>query len=397
MAAVEQFGVEESSWRAVTDACRALIGTMDEIAPAMTEAIREEEPAYRVVPLAEHRAHVHEQQTRLLAALAEHRVPDEEDLARAAALGRRRAVQGLLVETVIGAYHVGNRELWARLRSTPGPTPDTLLDVAALMWQAVQAVTASLAAAHAEVTRALHADEITLRHRLVDLLESGAVDEEAVQIAGALGFDPQGEFVALAAPAPEADGDDPAVLPDAGGSMPGPVIGVRSRTSVVVLAQGVDPAPLAARLSGRRPGTTLAVGLPRRGLAGAAQSLRDARRVLAAAGGSAGIRRFEDHWLAAVLLDHADDLRPLVGTRLGTVRANPRLAAAVRAFAGNDLSATAAAAQLALHPNTVMYRLGRWQELTGWDPRTFAGLSISVLACWLAEPFAPGDEQALAR
>jgi hypothetical protein len=44
-----------------------------------------------------------------------------------------------------------------------------------------------------------------------------------------------------------------------------------------------------------------------------------------------------------------------------------------------------------------MYRLGRWQELTGWDPRTFAGLSISVLACWLAEPFAPEDEQALAR
>src|SRR4051794_13447190 len=159
--------VDGGSWQAVRDACHRLIGKMDEIAPAVTRSIREEEPAYRVVPLAEHRDHVREQQTRLLAALADGRSPDAEDLARAALLGRRRAEQGLLVETVIGAYHVGNREMWARLRSEPGPSPDTLLDVAALMWQSVQSVTASLAAAHAEVIRALHADQITLRHRLV--------------------------------------------------------------------------------------------------------------------------------------------------------------------------------------------------------------------------------------
>ena len=44
----------------------------------------------------------------------------------------------------------------------------------------------------------------------------------------------------------------------------------------------------------------------------------------------------------------------------------------------------AAARRLGLHPNSTMYRLARWHELTGWDPRTFRGLSLSLLACWLA-------------
>jgi hypothetical protein len=376
--------VGASSWQAVRDACRRLIGRMDEIAPAITASIREEEPEYGVVPPAEHLDHVREQQTRLLAALAERRPPDEEDLARAVLLGRRRAAQGVPVETVIGAYHVGNRELWRLLRDEPGPSPDRLLDVAALMWQSVQAITASLAAAHAEVTRALAADEITLQHRLVGLLESGRTEDEAVQIAAALGFDPDGAFVALVSPVTDADADGTPALRRAAETLGGRVIGVRSRTSLEVVAQGVDPAALASTLVGLRPGAVVAVGLPRSSLAGAARSLRDAQRVLAASLGAEGIRRFEDHWLAAVLLEHSADLLGLVEARLDTVRANPRLADAVRAFAEDDLSATAAAGRLGVHPNTVMYRLARWQEQTGWDPRTFAGLSSSLLACWLA-------------
>jgi hypothetical protein len=375
---------EGDSWQAVADACHQLIGKMDEIALAVTRSIRDEEPAYRVVPLAEHRTHVREQQTRLLAALADRRSPNDEDLARAALLGRRRASQGLLVETVIGAYHVGNRELWARLRSEPGPSPDTLLDVAALMWQSVQAVTASLAAAHAEITRALHADQITLRHRLVSLLEAGVVDEEAVQIARTLGLDPEGWFLAVAFPATDVDSDASSLLRSAVEALPGTVVSVRSGTSVVVLSQGLDSAAVTAPLLRLRPDATFAIGLPRPSLAGAARSLRDAYRVLATSAGAPGIRRFEDHWLAAVLLEHTDDLRALVDTRLETVRANPHLADAVLAFADSDLSATAAAARLHLHPNTMLYRLSRWQEVTAWDPRTFGGLSISMVACWLA-------------
>jgi DNA-binding PucR family transcriptional regulator len=54
------------------------------------------------------------------------------------------------------------------------------------------------------------------------------------------------------------------------------------------------------------------------------------------------------------------------------------LADAVEAFADHGLSVVAAARALHVHPNTVIYRLGRWQTLTGWDPRTFRGLALSI-------------------
>jgi sugar diacid utilization regulator len=50
------------------------------------------------------------------------------------------------------------------------------------------------------------------------------------------------------------------------------------------------------------------------------------------------------------------------------------LKATVRAFAASDLNVNRAAAALYVHANTVRYRLGRIAEMTGYDPRTFAGL-----------------------
>jgi DNA-binding PucR family transcriptional regulator len=57
----------------------------------------------------------------------------------------------------------------------------------------------------------------------------------------------------------------------------------------------------------------------------------------------------------------------------------PFLAASVRAFARARFSATTAARSLHVHPNTLAYRLDRWHQLTGWDPRTFDGLQNSML------------------
>jgi len=102
---------------------------------------------------------------------------------------------------VISAYHVGNRELWNRMCADPGPALEMLPDVAALMWTTIQVVTAALAEAHSEVTRALQADQITLRHRLVTLLQAGVTDEETAQIASALRFDPYGDFIAVSSSA----------------------------------------------------------------------------------------------------------------------------------------------------------------------------------------------------
>ena len=40
----------------------------------------------------------------------------------------------------------------------------------------------------------------------------------------------------------------------------------------------------------------------------------------------------------------------------------------------------AGAESLDLHANTVKYRLSRWQEITGWDPRTLDGLMRSLIS-----------------
>jgi DNA-binding PucR family transcriptional regulator len=81
-------------------------------------------------------------------------------------------------------------------------------------------------------------------------------------------------------------------------------------------------------------------------------------------------------------------LGALVGThvRLADVTAQGQalaaqsghLSDAVEAFAEHGLSVVAAARALHVHPNTVIYRLERWHTLTGWDPRTFRGLAMSI-------------------
>ena len=50
------------------------------------------------------------------------------------------------------------------------------------------------------------------------------------------------------------------------------------------------------------------------------------------------------------------------------------------AFAAAGFSVSEASRTLAVHANTVAYRLDRWEELTGWDPRSFNGLVRSVAA-----------------
>jgi DNA-binding PucR family transcriptional regulator len=44
-----------------------------------------------------------------------------------------------------------------------------------------------------------------------------------------------------------------------------------------------------------------------------------------------------------------------------------------------------AADQLFVHPNTVRYRLARIAETTGYDPRTFAGLTDLVCMLEISE------------
>ncbi|MDT7652912.1 MAG: hypothetical protein QOI36_4318, partial [Pseudonocardiales bacterium] len=89
---------------------------------------------------------------------------------------------------------------------------------------------------------------------------------------------------------------------------------------------------------------------------------------------------FAHDWLAVSLSRQATRLAPLFTRAAATAQADVHLAEAVLAFADNGLSLAGAARALHLHPNSLSYRLDRWRERSGWDPRTGDGLVASLVA-----------------
>lgn len=374
-----------------TELGRVLLEMLDDlpaVAERLTRSIRDELPEYVAVPFDEHVANIQEQQAHQLRALLERRLPDGHDLRRARDLGRRRAAQGLPVQSVIGAFHVGNRELWQVLRER-APDGTLLADVPELMWETVHLMTSALAAAHAEASRALHAHLITMRYRLFELLAGESAGEEAAEVALGLGLRPDGAFMAACAAAPSSSPSSETLdeLQRSFDRLHGSAYVSRAGGVLMVLWQDMAATDVFDVLH-KRGYLDIGAGLCRHGLVGAAESLRDAHRALAAAQPRNGVRYFAHDWLRACLLAEKERLSPLVADRLPAVRANEHLAAAVVAFAESGFSVPAAAGALNLHSNTAAYRLDRWKTITGWDVRRFDELLLSLLAVWVvsAEP-----------
>jgi hypothetical protein len=372
-------------WGTVADLCARVSGELDRLARDSVATIRRDLPAYDVVPYEEHLAAVTEQQRRRLDALAGHRLLAPADLERAAELARRRARQGLGVDVLIGAYHLGDQELWRALCADPGSASPLLPDVAAELLRLLHAISTVLASAHGDVTRELHSHRATLSSRLLELLVAGRDDAEAARVADTLGLDPRGDFVAAVWANSGADVVLPPEVTREFDRAPVPLVHSAQPGAVVVLVQGDDDHWL-EEVAGRLPlGTAVGIGLRRSGLSGAVASLGDAELALAAAPEAGrGVVRFARVWAQACLLAEADRLEPLVAAALRMALAHPHLAETVLAFAAADMSVARTAEALHLHANSVTYRLQRWAQLTGWDPRSFEQLIGSVVACRLA-------------
>jgi len=122
------------------------------------------------------------------------------------------------------------------------------------------------------------------------------------------------------------------------------------------------------------------VGLSRSGLKGAADSLADARIASATLPRGGGLPMFADEWPDACVQREASRLEMILAPARTVATAHPHLSAAVLAFADAGMQMAPAAVTLSLHANSLSYRLARWYQLTGWNPRTFDGLRRSVLA-----------------
>lgn len=368
-------------WEPVAAICSEIRENLATSVADSVQAIRAEVPLYRrsVVPHDDLVESVEQNLQMLLLGIAERRGPTGPELETLAALGHRRAHQGVPVDALLQAYHVGYRDLWRRFLKSDDDVARLLLNAAATMWEWTHRVTDGIGRAHAATSQLLAVRAASSRHRFLELLLRGNLDGDEVRtLCRSLGFDARGRFRAAIVCPCELDDDGlihrfQAELDLLHGVHQAIPHGAR----VVVLSQHEDQDDVEAAIARVFRGCVVGVGFARDGLAGARLSIGDAERAADAAPGP-GVHSFAQGWMWAVLTREEERLHDFLEEGRRVARDHPSLAETVEAFAGNGFSVSATARQLHIHPNTATYRLDRWHALTGWNPRTFDGLARSL-------------------
>jgi len=385
----ENHELEAEGWLAVQRTFSGMVDEVSAIGETVTKSIRSAQPVYAVIPEPEHRAAVTLQVLNRLHALSEHRGLSASELTAATDLAAERAAGGVPIDALIAAYQVADAEIWRILveRSTPTMT-DLLPRVGTLMFEAIRETTTVMAGAHSSVARAIDGDRITLAYQFLECLQDPEQQSAAAVIAARLRLDPRGEFVGLVwLPAPG--------VTEFSAHQTVSTLPLHLATDVVsrAVADGqLEMITQAARLPevvthGLAEGSLAGrwgIGLVRSGLAGARESLGDARLAFNCTSADHPVRSFERDWHEAVVLAERARVEVLLAATVEVAHANPHLAETVLAFAAADMSIAAAAQAVHVHANSVTYRLERWSRLTGLDARSFVGLSQSVIACHLA-------------
>jgi hypothetical protein len=368
-------------WASVIALCDDLHKRLTALANGSVDRIRRESPAYAAVPLREHRAAVRAQQRQRLDAIAQRRAMSAEELADAADLGRLRARQGIAIETLIGAFHIGYQEIWAALTTAAsGPAVRRLTDVATLQMQSLQVISERLAAGHAEVTRIIGGHRSTQSQRFVELVRLGEQTPELAVLADSLGLTTTGDFTAIVWPG--ATGAGVAAvgmvmrMESAGGCA---ALGILEDNHVL-LAQHLSHERILDVVRTDATAASAGVGWMRPGLAGARQSISDALFVACAAGGRGEVADVGKDWLSASVRSRSRELEPILAPLLAMAAKHPHLAEAIVSFVDEGMSVARAGRKLHVHPNTVSYRLERWAELTGVDLRALPCLVLSFAA-----------------
>jgi hypothetical protein len=305
-----------------------------------------------------------------------------------------RARQLLPLDALMQAYLLGQRVWWESLVEMAGEQLDdlrALADITTSTFRYTHAISAAVAETYTQVRLRLTADRDRARRDLLDMLlaAGGELSEPLEQRVDQLGLDPDAEYVvAVAAP----DGPAPLrMLAETiawhGGTEPAGVFVVPRHDEVVALLPGT-PADVRAALERgaahllRTHSVAMLAGVGSRAmrLGSVAVGHREAHQALHHATAANPAVALADVALFDHLTATADpSSRHLVADEVRRLATEPALVETLRAYAGSDLNVAEAARQLVVHANTVHYRLGRVQQLSGRDPRRFGDL-VELLA-----------------
>lgn len=312
--------------------------------------------------------------------LVDERDPTEEELRVRRSLGARRAQQGLPVEDVLQAFHVGCLVLWEEItvlgEAEGQAATSQLLRRAGMVWTHMHRISSVVADAH----RMELARRDALAHdgpaALLKALARWPADGEAVDLARHLGFDPEGPFLAAVHRGPTLSGWPAARA----------VVSHPDRVTVLCAAPGdAEEEEAALTLLLQASGAeAVGVGVVRGGLAGAKGSLADACRAHRAAAVLGRDRlTFRDGWFEAMAVESREHLAPVVAPAVALLEDDDELTATVEAYLRCGGRVAEAARSLGVHPNTVTYRIDRFVRRTGVDPRSTRGALAAQLALTL--------------
>jgi transposase-like protein len=310
--------------------------------------------------------------------LARRQLPGDTELDARRQDYARGARSGVAVTDVLRALRLGFQGLWLEMADVADRWPSdgaALPELTEGLWELHDVVATLATDAHA---RASQDRDLTRQREVVDLWSLlgrlPVSHPAAAAVARRLGLDPEGFFRAWA--------HRYTTLRRA--SAPAGTLTAHLRDVVVsfvpVETDHGDGSRFVAELRRIHSGA-VGVGLARNGLAGLAQSALDARRALVVAEHRGlTLADFGDHWLAALGLDDGLGLDVLVRPVERLLNDDASLARALEVFLEQRGRLRSAARVLDVHPNTLAYRLQRYQDRTGIDPSSLSGSVITALA-----------------
>lgn len=367
-------------------ACARVEADLDGLVGRLVVRIRDVVPAYAGVGYQDQYDYIRAEFPIMLDCLARGAALPESLVDETRELGKRRAQQGMTLRDVVQSYHLGLKAIWSGLVEQGAEAGPALLDASSWLWDNVHVLTSAVADGHTEAARTAQAVRAGLRYRVLEALSRwpSATPSDLEGLGSRLGYDLAARFTAVVASAEgwnELDVERfQTVLERNRRSAAGHIDVVHcSRVGdlVVMLTQGSSTTSAVEALRARAAATEVGVGMTRSGLVGAAASIQDARLAVRTAG-PGEVVHFEVAWPSALLAAHPEQGAALLAGGLDVAREHVHLAEAVLAYAENGFSVSAASRALHLHANSVTYRLDRWRQLTGWNPRTFDGLLRSV-------------------
>ncbi|WP_051579912.1 PucR family transcriptional regulator [Pseudonocardia acaciae] len=387
---------------ALTVLCRELLDELDPITDRLTLLILRRDGIYTELGVPIHddlRATCRGNLERALTQLAGD-LPDGVDGAeRTKETGRKRARQGVPLETVLRAYRLGGRVLWDRLLTVSrerfqGAYDAALLDAAGHVWRLIDNSSSHLVDAYRSEEARLLSHDLGRRYAVLDALLAGRAEDPAFvrDAARVLGLPEDAALLCVVAPV-DSPSDEPLHSPQEALRAVGATSLWHLHRSDLVGLVALPAVPSGSagpvvealrRCAHGRVGVSPVVG----GLAEATIGYRLAKlaaRTMPA--GSGGVAELEDRLPEALLADSPELtprlLRAAFGDLLDLPDAERRtLLDTLRAVLEADGSPTRAAQALFCHRNTVMYRMARIEKVTGrrlTDHRDRLLLSLGLL------------------